>query len=70
MNMELPFLKNKQKMASGGVLTSSDTSPSPLPMIADELMDALQKKDKKAAVDALRAFLLFTHQNSEDSFDG
>jgi hypothetical protein len=71
MGMELPFLKNRANAGGGGPtekLRASDdgsTSGSDLmDQVADEFLQAIEKKDKGLLRDALKALVL--HINDED----
>lgn len=58
---DLPFLKNKNKKRDGVVVaagTSEDSSKDLLPHIADELLQAIDKKDLKAIRAAVKALVL------------
>jgi hypothetical protein len=62
--MEIPFLKNKQNklgtgMATVSASTSEHTSDQALiDSVADELLEAIEKKDIKALRQALQALVL------------
>lgn len=68
--MELPFLKNKNKYAGGGgPMEREPDSSSPdqmIEMVADELMSAMEKKDRAALIDALRAFVTLIQNEDQD----
>ena len=62
-NMEIPFLKNKRNEGGGGSTThikrTSDTTQPQVLLegIADELLQAIEKKDFGGIKSALRAFI-------------
>lgn len=62
--MELPFLKKKQKFAGGGMAMQEMREPDEasddqmLDAVADEFLQAIERKDKRALREALEALVL------------
>ena len=71
---ELPFLKNKKRQDGGTGMVDVKIEPGPghiLNVVADELMDAFHRKDHRAFMEALRAFinLIQTEDEEQDATD-
>jgi hypothetical protein len=69
--MEIPFLKNKSKNMGGGsieVQRPSDKSNTQtlLEHIADELIEAINKKDIKSFREALKALVLTITEDQDE----
>ncbi len=73
--MELPYLKHKSKYEGGGSGTASTKAePGPghlLNTVTDEMIDAFHRKDHRAFVQALVAFikLMKEHDGEADAID-
>lgn len=63
--MELPFLKNKKNQGGGGPTVRESESPDLMSGVLDELIQAIETKDKALLIDALRAVIL--HVQDEDA---
>jgi hypothetical protein len=69
--MELAWLKNRQNQGGGGppeeILRESDSGSERriLETITDELMEAFHRKDHKAFLEALHAFVLMVQHIDE-----
>lgn len=70
--MELPFLKRKNQGAGGPVITKRVGNDGIdhkdlMGHVAQEFLDAIEKKDLKSFHEALSALVLMIHDEDEDS---
>lgn len=77
MGMELPFLHNKKNQGGGGptekMRASNDGSTSDdslMDQVADEFLQAIEKKDKGLLRDALKALVLHIQDEDQEQDEG
>lgn len=72
--MEIPYLKKKNKQGGGGPpieRVSDSTHPDKLiSMVAEEMLEAFEKKDRAGFMAALRAFVLMIQDEDEEQDHG
>lgn len=69
VDMEIPFLKNKQNNSGGGVIEKNVGDDALIDSVAQELMQAIEKKDVKGFRSALEALVLHI-QDMDKEQDG
>ena len=76
--MELPFLKSKNKQGGGGPLPvvhadrtqDMDDDKDLLSQVADEFIQAIEKKDHGMMIDALKALIMHIQQEDQEPDSG